>query len=106
MASASQARATAPGREKRRVTFGTIQIPETAKRLINQALDSTRISSGRLVRQFEDRFAELVDAPAAVAVSSGTDADILALALLKDFGARIGDEVDRKSTRLNSSHRT
>lgn len=93
MASASQARATAPGREKRRVTFGTIQIPETAKRLINEALDTTRISSGRLVRQFEDRFAELVDAPAAVAVSSGTDADILALALLKDFGAQTGDEV-------------
>ncbi len=93
MTSASQARAMARQPEKRRVSFGTIQIPETAKRLINQALDQARISSGQLVRQFEDRFAQLVDAPAAVAVSSGTDADVLALALLKDKGARAGDEV-------------
>ncbi len=93
MGATDQARAGAPEREKRRVTFGTIQVPDTAKRLINEALDAARISSGRLVRQFEDRFAELVDAPAAVAVSSGTDADVLALALLKDYGAQAGDEV-------------
>ena len=52
-----------------------------------------RISSGRLVRQFEDRFAEIVGVRDAVALSSGTDADVLALAVLHDFGARRGDEV-------------
>lgn len=76
-----------------RVPFGTITITDTAKKLINESLDTKRISSGRLVRQFEDKFAELVGVREAVALSSGTDADILALAVLHDFGAKRGDEV-------------
>src|SRR5512140_1254170 len=75
------------------VPFGTITITDTARRLINEALESRRISSGRLVRDFEERFAALLGVEEAVAVSSGTDADILALAVLHDFGAQRGDEV-------------
>lgn len=75
------------------VPFGTISIPEQAKKLINEALDAKRISSGKFVRMFEERFAELFGVEEAVAVSSGTDADILALALLHDYGAKRGDEV-------------
>jgi dTDP-4-amino-4,6-dideoxygalactose transaminase len=75
------------------VPFGTITITETAKRLINESLETKRISCGKLVREFEDRFAELLGVKEAVAVSSGTDADILALAVLHDFGAQRGDEV-------------
>jgi dTDP-4-amino-4,6-dideoxygalactose transaminase len=78
---------------KRRVTFGTIQIPDLSKRLIAEILETTRISSGKYVRQFEEKFAELLEVEAAVAVSSGTDADILALAVLYDYGAKPGDEV-------------
>jgi dTDP-4-amino-4,6-dideoxygalactose transaminase len=78
---------------RKKVPFGTITITETAKRLINDALDSKRISSGKLVREFEDRFASLLGVGEAVAVSSGTDADILALAVLHDFGANRDDEV-------------
>lgn len=76
-----------------KVPFGTITITETAKRLIQESLDTKRISCGRLVREFEGRFAALVGANEAVAVSTGTDADILALAVLHDFGAQRGDEV-------------
>lgn len=76
-----------------KVPFGTITITDTAKRLIQESLEAKRISSGRLVRDFEDRFAALLGVEEAVAVSSGTDADILALAVLHDFGARRGDEV-------------
>jgi dTDP-4-amino-4,6-dideoxygalactose transaminase len=76
-----------------RFPFGTITVTETAKRLIHEALDAKRISSGKLVREFEDRFAALVGVREAVAVSSGTDADILALAVLHDLGAHRGDEV-------------
>lgn len=76
-----------------KVPFGTITITETAKRLITESLENKRISCGILVRQFEDRFAELLGVKEAVAVSSGTDADILALAVLHDFGAKYGDEV-------------
>ncbi len=77
----------------RSVPFGTITITETAKGLINECLETRRISCGRLVREFEERFAALVGVREAVAVSSGTDADLLALAVLHDFGASRGDEV-------------
>ena len=75
------------------VPFGTISIPAKTKELIDDILENKRISSGKYVRRFEDRFAELVGVKEAVAVSSGTDADILALAVLHDFGANRGDEV-------------
>lgn len=76
-----------------RISFGMIAITERSKALIMEALDSNRVSSGRLVREFEKKFAELVGTKEAVAVSTGTDADALALAVLYDFGARRGDEV-------------
>lgn len=76
-----------------KIPFGTIAITAKARELINQALETGRVSSGRLVREFEDAFARLVGAGHAVAVSSGADADALALAALHDFGARRGDEV-------------
>lgn len=79
--------------DKITIPFGTITITDTAKRLINECLDTKRISCGRLVREFEDRFAALLGVKEAVAVSTGTDADILALAVLHDFGAQRGDEV-------------
>lgn len=78
---------------KYRVPFGTITITDAAKELITNALESKRISSGKLVREFEDKFAELLGVRETVALSSGTDADILALAVLHDFGAVRGDEV-------------
>ena len=76
-----------------RVPFGTILIAEKSKQLIKEILDSNRVSSGKYVREFESRFAELVGVKEAVAVSSGTDADALALAVLYDFGAERGNEV-------------
>lgn len=79
--------------KKMSIPFGTITITETAKRLINESLESKRISCGKLVRQFEDQFADLLGVTEAVAVSTGTDADILALAVLHDFGAQRGDEI-------------
>jgi dTDP-4-amino-4,6-dideoxygalactose transaminase len=76
-----------------RIPFGTVTITERSKSLIMEALNSNRVSTGRLVREFEKKFAELVGTKEAVAVSTGTDADALALAVLYDFGARRGDEV-------------
>ncbi|MDO8668949.1 MAG: DegT/DnrJ/EryC1/StrS family aminotransferase, partial [Candidatus Buchananbacteria bacterium] len=71
----------------------TISITQRSKDLINQALDSGRVSSGKYVREFEQRFAKLIGVKEAVALSSGTDADVLALAVLHDFGAKRGDEI-------------
>jgi dTDP-4-amino-4,6-dideoxygalactose transaminase len=76
-----------------KMPFGTITITPKARALVNQALDGGHVSSGKLVRQFEERFAELVGAKEAVALSSGTDADALAMAVLYDFGAQRGDEI-------------
>lgn len=78
---------------KTNIPFGTITITDKAKELIMEALEKKRISSGRLVREFEKKFAELHGVKEAVAVSSGTDADALALAVLYDYGAKRGDEV-------------
>ena len=82
-----------PVQKKMKVPFGTIQVPEKSKQLIMEALDGRRLSQGLLVRKFEDRFGELLGVKEAVAVSSGADADALALAALYDRGARRGDEV-------------
>lgn len=76
-----------------KVSFGTLSIEEESRKLINEILSSGRVSQGKYVRELEDRFAELIGAKEAVALSSGTDADALALAVLYDFGAERGDEI-------------
>ncbi len=78
---------------EKKIPFGTITITDKAKKLVIEALENKRISSGKLVREFEKKFAELYGVREAVAVSSGTDADALALAVLYDYGAERGDEV-------------
>lgn len=79
--------------DKITIPFGTITITDKAKRLVMESLDNKRVSSGKLVREFEKKFAELYGVREAVAVSSGTDADALALAVLYDYGAKRGDEI-------------
>ncbi len=76
-----------------KVSFGTISITQESRDLIDKIIDSGRVSNGKYVREFEEKFAKLVNAKEAVAVSSGTDADTLALAALYDFGAKRGDEI-------------
>jgi CDP-4-dehydro-6-deoxyglucose reductase, E1 len=75
------------------VPFGTISIPDPARERIGEILQTKRVSSGKYVRLFEKKFAELLGVKEAVAMSSGTDADILALAVLHDYGAKRGDEI-------------
>lgn len=76
-----------------KVPFGTISITQESRDLINKILNTEKVSNGKYVREFEEKFAKLVNAKEAVAVGNGTDADILALAVLYDFGAKRGDEV-------------
>jgi dTDP-4-amino-4,6-dideoxygalactose transaminase len=76
-----------------RVPFGTVSITDEARRLIDAALDSKFVTRGKYVAEFEKEFAHLFGAQEAVAVSSGTDADALACAVLYDYGAQRGDEV-------------
>lgn len=76
-----------------RIPFGTILITKKSKSLVREVIDSGRISSGKYVKLFEKGFAKIVGTKFAVAVSSGTDADALALAVLYDFGAKRGDDI-------------
>jgi len=76
-----------------KVPFGTVSITPEAKDLIAQALETTFVTNGRRVREFEEAFASLFGAAHAVAVSSGTDADALCCAALYEAGAQRGDEV-------------
>ncbi|MFN3528131.1 MAG: DegT/DnrJ/EryC1/StrS family aminotransferase [Candidatus Altarchaeaceae archaeon] len=77
----------------RRIPFGTIEITEKAKKIINEILDTKRVAQGKYVRQFEEKFAKIFGSKYAVAVSSGTDAIALALSVMYDYGAKRGDEV-------------
>lgn len=79
--------------EGNRIPFGTITITPRAKNLVNDVLASGRVSQGKLVEEFEKKFAELIGVTEAVAVNTGTDADTLALAVMYDFGASREDEV-------------
>lgn len=76
-----------------RIPFGTVAVTDRSKELIAEILASNRLSSGKYVREFEKRFAALLGIEHAVAVSTGTDADALAAAVLYDYGAKRGDEI-------------
>lgn len=85
--------ATLSAKAKYKVPFGTVSVTPKARQLINQALDSNWLTRGKFVQEFEEEFAALFGVKHAVAVSSGTDADALACAVLYDHGAKRGDEV-------------
>ncbi len=85
--------ATLSAKAKYKVPFGTVSVTSQARQLINQALDSNWLTRGKFVQEFEEEFAALFGVKHAVAVSSGTDADALACAVLYDHGAKRGDEI-------------
>ena len=76
-----------------KVPFGTISVTPRARQLIQEALDAGWLTKGKYVKEFEEKFAALFGVKHGIAVSSGTDADALACAVLYDLGAKRGDEV-------------
>ena len=76
-----------------KVPFGTVSITEKAKELIDKAIEKKWVTKGQYVREFEDKFAALFGVKYGISVSSGTDADAIACAVLYDFGAQRGDEI-------------
>lgn len=77
----------------KKITVGTVKISEEAKRLVNRIMDSNRVSGGKYVAEFENKFAKYHKVKHAIAVNTGTAADAIALALLHDFGAKRGDGI-------------
>ncbi len=78
---------------KCKVPFGTVSIQPEAIHLINTFLANRMVTNGKCVKAFEDAFADKFGTKFACAVSSGTDANTIALAALYDYGAERGDEV-------------
>jgi dTDP-4-amino-4,6-dideoxygalactose transaminase len=77
-----------------RITFGHLQVGQTARRYLQEALDRNWVSEGPNVAAFERRFATHFNYHHAVATSSGTDAGIVVWAALADAGGwQRGDEV-------------
>lgn len=76
-----------------KVPFGTVSITDKAKQLIDVAIAEKWLTKGKYVKEFEDKFAALFGVKYGIAVSSGTDADAIACAVLYDFGAKRGDEI-------------
>ena len=76
-----------------KVPFGTVSITPKAKKLIDEAIERRWLTKGKYVREFEEKFAALFGVKYGIAVSSGTDADAIACAVLYDFGAKRGDEI-------------
>jgi dTDP-4-amino-4,6-dideoxygalactose transaminase len=76
-----------------KVPFGTVSITAKAKKLIEEAIERQWLTKGRYVKEFEEKFAALFGVKYGIAVSSGTDADAIACAVLYDFGANRGDEI-------------
>ncbi len=76
-----------------KVPFGTVSITPKAKKLIDEAIKRRWLTKGKYVREFEEKFAATFGVKHGVAVSSGTDADAIACAVLYDFGAQRGDGI-------------
>jgi dTDP-4-amino-4,6-dideoxygalactose transaminase len=76
-----------------RINFGELVIGDTAKRYLQRAIDKNWASEGDNVKQFEDKFAAHFGYKHAIAMSSGTDANICTCTSLYDFGAKRGDEI-------------
>ena len=76
-----------------RISFGHIEIGESGRRWLQEALERNWVSEGPNVQRFEAGFATKFGYRHAVATSSGTDAGIVAMSALLEQGAARGDEV-------------
>ena len=76
-----------------RINFGELVIGDIAKRYLQRVLDRNWASEGDNVKEFEEEFAAHFGYKHAIAMSSGTDANICSCAALYDFGAKRGDEI-------------
>jgi dTDP-4-amino-4,6-dideoxygalactose transaminase len=76
-----------------RIAFGNPTIGKIAREHLEKALAKNWASEGENVKKFETLFAQRFGYKHAIAVSSGTDADLVANTVLYDLGARRGDEI-------------
>lgn len=71
--------------KKMRIRVGDIRIGDAEKKVLNEIIDSGRISEGKMVNKFEKAWAEFVGTKYCIATSSGAGALIAGLTALKYF---------------------
>lgn len=76
-----------------RVKFGELRIGPTAKKNLQQVIDTNWASEGPLVARFETEWSKKFGYKHSVSMSSGTDADINACLVAYKYGAQRGDEI-------------
>jgi perosamine synthetase len=72
------------------IPITVVEFGEDAERLVLEVLRSGNVAQGSLVRQFEDRFAEMIGVKHAIALNNGTTSLVAALQVLD---LEPGDEV-------------
>lgn len=83
-----------PENRRHIVGVGTFTTSPLAKKLVNEVLDSNRLSYGPMTQRFESEFARLHGCRFGIMSNSGTSALQLALQAMKELhGWRDGDEV-------------
>lgn len=78
----------------KQIGVGTFKTSDRMRQLVNEVLDTGRISYGPMSRAFEQQFAALHDSKYAVLSNSGTSSLLVALQTLKEMhGWADGDEI-------------
>ena len=75
------------------IEFGEVHSNEKMLRLVKDCLMSDWHTCGPKVREFEQKFADVLRYEDSVMVNSGTSADIAACSYLYELGAKQGDEI-------------
>jgi dTDP-4-amino-4,6-dideoxygalactose transaminase len=73
---------------------GTLDLTQREKDLVNEVLNSNRLSYGPMSKKFEADFALLHNSKYSVLVNSGTSALSIAVACLKEVAARMPKSQD------------
>ena len=77
-----------------KIGVGELKISDYEKQLVNEVLNSNRLTYGPVTKKFEEAFAKLHDCEFALFMNSGTSASHVALAAFKAMhGWHDGDEV-------------
>lgn len=75
------------------IKFGDIKINDLSKKHVLECLETSQITMGPKVAQFEKEWAKLFDYSHSVAFNSGTSGLIAACIALYDYGAKPGDGI-------------
>jgi len=76
-----------------KIAFGDLKLDYRTKKHLEDAVNTSWISEGPKVKEFEKNWGKLFDYKYNVAMANGTSADIAACMSLYDLGAERGDEI-------------